>query len=54
MTHSDKTVKKGQTLYMDQNHQNAFAELKRYLEKASTLTYPDPNKLYFLYTDASR
>ena len=34
-------------------HQEAFEYLKDSLTTVPLLTYPDPNKPYFLYTDAS-
>ena len=40
---------------MDRNTPKAFSELKKkLLTSIPTLIYPDPNKPYFLFTDASK
>ena len=38
---------------MDTKRQLAFDTLKDYLTKSPVLVYPDPNKTYHLFTDAS-
>ena len=48
-----RLLRKDEPYIWTKNHQNAFAELKWYLQPP-ILTYIDPNKPHFLFTNASK